>query len=82
MERRVARREDATFTDAEQTDLVYAVTFADRVDAIRQITVDVVIECEPAVGTRGIAPIYDVEIDAEFEKFRTSDRSSCRSAIV
>ena len=40
----------------------------DRRDAVRQIAVDVVVEREPAVGARWIAPIHDVKIDAELEK--------------
>ena len=40
----------------------------DRRDAVRQISVDVIVEREPAVGARRVAPIHDVKIDAEIEE--------------
>ena len=68
VQRRVAGREHAAFADAEQVDLVDAVALADRRDAVRQISVDVVVEREPAVGARWVAPIHHVEVDAELEE--------------
>lgn len=68
MQRCVTSREHAPFADPEQTYLVDPVAFPDRLDAFRQIVVDVIVKCEPAVGPRWIAPIHHIKIDAKVKK--------------
>ena len=68
MERRVAGREHAALADAEQADLVDAVPLADHAHAFGEVVVDVVVDGHPAVGAGGVAPVDDVEVEAELQE--------------
>ena len=57
VQRCVARREHASFADPEQRDLVDAVRLAYVLDARREIVVDVVVDREPAIRARRVAPV-------------------------
>ena len=51
MQRRVAGGKDSAFANAEQVDLADTMTLANGRNAVAQIPVDVVVECEPPVRT-------------------------------
>ena len=68
LERGVAGREHAAFADAEQVHLVDAVPARDLGDRAGEVVVDIVVDRQPAVGAARVAPVDDIEVDAEPEE--------------
>ena len=63
MQRGVTGREDATFADAEQRNLVVPGLLRDPIDGGIDIIVDVVVDGEPALGSAWLAPVDQPEIE-------------------
>ena len=63
-QRRVAGREDAALADAHQVDLLDALALAHDVDAVVEVARDVVVDRQPALRPRRVAPVEVVDVDA------------------
>ena len=69
MQRGVAQRERAALADAEQVDRIQRrARRAYRIDAAIEVTVDVIVERQPAIGAIGITPVDQVDVLALLEQ--------------
>ena len=68
MQSRKAGGEHSALADSQQADLVDVVMLANVRDTIPQIPLDVVVECEPSIGSLRIAPVHHIKVNPEFEQ--------------
>ena len=68
MQRAVAEAEHAALADAEDVDLVDAVTLANDVDAAIDVTVDVIVQGQVLVGAVRVTPVDQVDVLAGIEQ--------------
>src|SRR5207253_9926947 len=63
-ERRVAGGEHSTLTDAQHVDAVDSRSSANEIDAVVEITRNVIIDGEPTLRARGQTPVDEVHVEA------------------